>query len=99
VLLSTQYTIILQIKCLDSDTISPYSQSVTTEDEELLTVQEAAVRAGLGETAIRNAILRGRLPEVLRYGRKLIRASDLETYQRNAKPGRPKKERGESADE
>ena len=55
-------------------------------------MQQAALRAGVGETAIRNAILRKRLPETLMYGRKLIKASDLASYIEVAKPGRPRKE-------
>jgi len=64
------------------------------EGETLLTVQDAAKRLGVGETAIRNALLRGRLPYQVQYGRKLIRLADLETYRQKARPGRPKKQEG-----
>lgn len=59
--------------------------------DEWLTVQDAATRSGRGETAIRNAMLRERLPFEMRYGRKLIKAADLEAYIQNTKMGRPKK--------
>jgi hypothetical protein len=66
------------------------------EGETLLTVQDAAKRSGVGETAIRNALLRGRLPYQIQYGRKLIRLTDLETYRQTARPGRPKKQVGDA---
>ena len=61
-------------------------------NDDFLTVQQAAARLRVGETAIRNAILRGRLPSLEMFGRKLIAKADLEAYQQNAKPGRPRKE-------
>lgn len=58
----------------------------------MITVQQAAERAGVSETAIRSALLRKRLPFVLMYGRKLIRTSDFEAYRLTARPGRPHKQ-------
>ena len=55
----------------------------------MLTVQEAAQEAGVTEAAIRSAILRGRLPHVEKYGRKLITRRDFDAYRQVAKPGRP----------
>jgi len=60
------------------------------EEDEMLTVTEAAERAGVSEQAIRNAIYRGRLTVTERYGRKLIRRSEFDEYRRNTKMGRPK---------
>ena len=60
-------------------------------EEKLFTVQEAAVYAGMGETGIRNAILRGKLPYEFQYGRKLIKRGDLDHYKETVKMGRPKK--------
>ena len=59
------------------------------EETKLLTVQEAAALANVGETAIRNAIYRGKLPTQTLYGRILIERSALEVYCQNAKAGRP----------
>ncbi len=57
------------------------------EEEELLTVQEAAQRLGVRDTAVRNAMYQGRLPFVEKYGRKLIKPSHLEAYKQRAHPG------------
>jgi hypothetical protein len=62
------------------------------EGEELITVQDAAKLANVTETAIRSALLRGRLPHVVLYGRKLIRVADFEAYRATARPGRPTKQ-------
>lgn len=68
------------------------------ETDTLLTVQEAAKKIGVSESAIRNATLDGRLPSVWRYGRKLIDAGELEAYRERTQPGgvkqrgRPRKE-------
>ena len=59
--------------------------------EDLITVQEAAKIAGVSETAIRSALLRGRLPFVLKYGRKLIERPVFDRYRETARPGRPRK--------
>lgn len=64
------------------------------EEGEMLTVQEAAREAGISDAAIRSAILRGRLPFVQRYGRKLIRRADFDAYRSVARRGRPKKQDG-----
>ena len=72
----------------------------TTEEGELLTVQQAAARIGVGDTAIRNATLQGRLPFVFKYGRKLIAPADVDAYAARTRPagvkpkGRPPKTRG-----
>lgn len=57
------------------------------DTETLLTVQEAALRIGVSESAIRNAMLQGRLPFVAMFGRKLIEQEALSTYQRRTQPG------------
>ena len=64
----------------------------------MLTVQEAAREAGITETAIRSAILRGRLPHVEKYGRKLINRQDFDKYRETAKPGRPAGSRNKKDD-
>ena len=56
------------------------------EDEELLTVQEAAKWLGVGDTAIRNAMRRGALPFVFKYGRNLIELGQLKAYKARAHP-------------
>lgn len=61
------------------------------EEEELLTVKQAAELLGIGPTAVRNAIYRDRLPHQVKYDRILIRRADLEAYRQVAKKGRPKK--------
>ncbi len=59
------------------------------DDPELLTVSEAARLRGVGETAIRNLVYRGRLASVRLYGRVLFRREDIERFERE-RPG-PKK--------
>ena len=67
------------------------------EKEKLLTVPEAAEVLGVGETAVRNAMYQNRLPYEVRYGRRVVKPSDLEAYKQRAHPGgqkpkgRPKK--------
>ena len=67
------------------------------KNDTLYTVQEAAERLGVGETAVRNATNEGRLPFVNKYGRKLIEADALEAYRMRSQPegakrtGRPPK--------
>lgn len=56
-----------------------------------ITVQDAAKQAGVTEAAIRNAIYRGKLPTVRKYGRNLIPLEAFSTYRANARPGRPSK--------
>jgi len=67
--------------------------------ETLLTVREAAARIGVSESAIRNATLEGRLPFVVKFGRKLIEQDVLAAYQLRTQPdgvkpsgGRPRKQ-------
>lgn len=68
-------------------------------EETLLTVQEAAKYLDVGETAIRNAMLQGRMAFVLRYGRKLVEKQELDAYRARTRPygeksiGRPKRQR------
>jgi hypothetical protein len=62
------------------------------DKDEMLTIQEAAIRAGVTEQAIRNAIYRGKLAVTEKYGRKLIRDTEFEEYRKNTKMGRPPKE-------
>jgi hypothetical protein len=62
------------------------------EDEELLTVKECADESGVTEMAIRNAIWRGKLPSVEKYGRVLVERAALDAYRATARPGRPSKE-------
>lgn len=61
------------------------------EQADLLTVVQAAERAGMKDSGIRDAMRRGALPFVELYGRKLIKASDLDTYRATVKMGRPSK--------
>jgi len=67
------------------------------DTEHLLTVKEAAERIGVSESAVRNATLEGRLPFVVKFGRKLIEQDALAAYQARTqrdgiKPrGRPSK--------
>jgi len=68
------------------------------EDQELITIQEAAERFKISEAGIYTAIYRKRLPYQERYGRKLLSVADLEEYLRTVKPGRPKKQKQQQAD-
>jgi hypothetical protein len=61
----------------------------STAESELMTIQEAAKEADLTEAAIRNAIYRGKLSTVEKYGRKLIQRPDFEAYRQASKMGRP----------
>jgi len=68
------------------------------DTEMLLTVREAAMKIGVSESAIRNATLEGRLPCVVKFGRKLIEMDALAAYQQRTQPegvnpkgGRPRK--------
>jgi hypothetical protein len=64
----------------------------TRQEMDMLTIQDAAREAGTTEDAVRKAILRGRLPVVLKYGRKLITRAAFETYRQGAQRGRPRKQ-------
>lgn len=57
------------------------------DTEALFTVREAAAKVGVSESAIRNATLQGRLPFVVKFGRKLIEQEAMMTYQRRTQPG------------
>ena len=48
---------------------------------QLLTVDEAAERLGIGRAAVYLAISEGRLKSVMRYGRKLVPSDALEDYE------------------
>lgn len=60
-------------------------------EDELLTVSEAADRAGLSKTGIHSAITRGKLPVVEKYGRLLLRPADVDAYKATVRKGRPRK--------
>lgn len=72
------------------------------EGDELLTVQEASVKIGVSDSAIRNALGSHRLAFERRYGRKLIRLADLLEYQTRTQAegtprvGRPRKQKTDS---
>lgn len=55
--------------------------------ETLFTVREAAERIGVTQSAIRNATLQGRLPFLVKFGRKLIERDALAAYQARTQPG------------
>jgi hypothetical protein len=65
-------------------------------ETELLTVQELSVESGLAETTIRDAINTGRLPYIIKYGRKLVERAAWETYRKTARRGRPHKQKGDT---
>lgn len=60
-----------------------------------VSVQEAAAILEINDASVRQALLQGRLPYVLRFGRKLIARTVLEEYrvrtQVEPRRGRPKK--------
>lgn len=64
---------------------------------EFVTVQEAAAELGVSDSAVRQAILDGRLLCTVQYGRKTINRTDLEAYRARTQPdglkpkGRPRK--------
>jgi excisionase family DNA binding protein len=61
---------------------------MTTEEQgDYLTVQDAAAALTVSESAIRNALLDGRLPFVTKYGRKLISRAEVEAYKARTQPG------------
>lgn len=67
------------------------------DTENFLTVREAAAALGVSESAVRNAMLEGRLSSAVALGKKVIARADLAAYQQRTqqggvKPrGRPKK--------
>ena len=56
------------------------------DTETLFTVREAAAKIGVSESAVRNATLEGRLPFVVKFGRKLIEQDSLAAYQARTQP-------------
>ena len=56
------------------------------DTEALFTVREAAGKIGVSESAIRNATLEGRLPFVVKFGRKLIEQDALAAYKARTQP-------------
>lgn len=67
-----------------------------TEEDEVITVTEAAKEAGVTQAAIRNAIYSGKLKARQLYGRQLITRSALSDYlETKRNPGRPPKEQKE----
>lgn len=73
-----------------------YLKETPLDTDALLTVHEAAEKIGVSDSAIRNATLEGRLPFVVKFGRKLIEQDALIEYQRRTQPdgqkskGRPR---------
>ena len=67
------------------------------ESNELLTVVEAAHELCVTPPAVHSALYEGRLPCVVKYGRKLIARPDLDAYKQRTQPngvkkvGRPRK--------
>jgi hypothetical protein len=59
------------------------------ETQIFLTVQEAAEYAEITEQGVRNAIYRGKLVKVIKYGRTLIAREEIERYRLVARRGRP----------
>ncbi len=59
-----------------------YDRFMSKTDDVLLTVQEAAERSGLSETAIRGALAEKRLPGIRheKFNRWEIRAADMDAY-------------------
>ena len=62
----------------------------------MITVQEAAARKGVGVSTIYGAIERGNLTATLVFGRKVLRAADVDAFQLGNYEGRSgvKKRRG-----
>lgn len=66
------------------------------DTESLMTVREAAEKIGVSENAIRNATLDGRLPFIIKFGRKLITQEAFNEYRIRTQPegvklrGRPR---------
>lgn len=83
------------LKVVDSDYFFRYDERVN--DHQYLTVQEACRELGLAETTVRTTLSEGRLPFVVKFGRKLIDRTDLDNYRQRTQPsgvkksGRPRK--------
>jgi excisionase family DNA binding protein len=56
-------------------------------EEQYLTVQEAAESLTVTESAVRQAILDGRLLATEKYGRKVIHRTEVEAYRQRTQPG------------
>ncbi len=57
--------------------------------ERLLTITDAAKQIGITEAAVRQAILKGRIPSVTKYGRKLVAAATVNDYKVTARKRMP----------
>ena len=56
------------------------------EEQEYLTVPEAVALLGSTDSSIRTAMRQGRLPFIVKYGRKLIARADLDAYKQRTRP-------------
>ena len=65
---------------LDTWPFSVLGCAVPENQDDLLTVQEAAALLGISDATVRQAILGGRLECVRKYNRKLIPRAALEQY-------------------
>ncbi len=67
------------------------------ETQGYLTVQEVARELQVSDGAVRTAILEGRLPSTIAFGRKIVSRADLDAYKQRTRPegekpkGRPHK--------
>jgi excisionase family DNA binding protein len=74
-----------------------YDVFVDAPKSEFFTMNEAAQELGLSPATVRQAVLAGRLPHVIRYEKRLISREALENYRTRTqpnglpKPGRPPK--------
>ncbi len=64
------------------------------KDDPLITVSEAARLRGVGETAIRNLVYRGRLAPVRLYGRILFNRADVERFETKRPGPKPAPKKG-----
>ena len=68
-------------------------------EEEYLTAEEAAALIGVKPPTIRNAMWEDRLPHIFKYGRRLLKRSDVLEYQARTQVngliarGRPRKQK------
>ena len=63
----------------------------SVKEENLLTITQAAERAGMSESGLRNAMQRGKVKVQERFGRQVIALEDLDAYRATVKMGRPRK--------
>ena len=66
-------------------------------EDDLITIAQAAERAGMSENGIRTAIFRKNLPYREFYGKKLLRPADVDHYIATVKMGRPRKDSTEES--